>query len=193
MGPWPSNAGPDEAGEISIKLVCAKFDGPVQREQRTMAEQKGTFQAAQAGAVLLAADFAADRAGMAMPAFEPIGPAHQHLIRDQLGRIAQAWRDGDADVIATWMRPYLRDYARAYPLERESVMEDRVRRMVAAFKGGRVDFADGATAFEPIPGMNLVDCTGPTGAAVQVHRPATPPYNMWTVVGVRGDKVILFR
>ena len=192
---WTSTKEDSEGGEISFKLVLAEFRNILKMGEKVVAEATAAFVAAAPRTILLAGAFAGDPAPAPPPlhAFEPIGPGRQRQILDALDTVAGYWRSGDGDGIMRWMKPYLDDYVRAYPLESASRMEERVRRMVAAFSSEKVEFDRNQTLLDPVPGSNLVDCLGPRGAAVRIARAGAPDYDMWAVVGIRGGEVVLVR
>lgn len=193
-GLWQSNKEDSQAGDASLKLVKARFQNATLLEEQVILDQSGKFAACPPRTVLLSGTF--DVAGaLAPPAsgFEPVGPMQQAQILDKLEQIAAMWRVGDAAGLIDWMGRYLDDYVRAYPLETRNVMEERIARMVEAFRDQRLEFDRSMVLLDPLPGTNLVNCLGPEGAAVRISRARGPAYNMWAVVGIRNSKVVLVR
>ncbi len=194
-GLWSSTKEDDEGGEISLKLVLAEFRNSLKMNEKVVAEATAAFVGAAPRTILLASAFPGDPAP-APPRpqdYEPVGPGRQRQILDTLETVAGYWQSGDGDGLVRWMKPYIDDYIRAYPLESSGRMEDRIRRMAAAFASEKAEFDRNATLLDPIAGTNFVDCLGPRGAAVRVARGAGPDYDMWAVVGIRGGEVVLVR
>ncbi len=190
---WPSNAPDEEGGTMSMKLVRASFSGATSLGETVIFERSATFESSPPRAVLIAAEFASDQAGMSLPFFDPPGPDGRRLVIERLARVANDFRSGNGDGVVDWMSGYMADYVRAYPPETHEDMVARVLRMVGSFRGARVDFNPDQIRLEPIEGTHLIDCISPEGAAVRVQRENSPPYDMWSVVGIRDGKVALFR
>ncbi|NLR71806.1 hypothetical protein HGI47_13090 [Novosphingobium sp. ERN07] len=194
-GLWPSSKDDAEGGEGSLKLTEIRYANATKLDERTLFETAMPFDASPPRATLVTAQFTAAEAPAPPPTFgfDPIGPAERERILDRLEQVAGFWRTGNVAAILEWMRPYLNDYVRSYPLESAEAMESRVRRMAEAFARDVPEFDRTSTLIDPLPGTPFADCLSPRGAAVRVRRSQGPDYDMWAVVGIKGGEVVLVR
>lgn len=196
-GVFPSNAAAEDAGEIALKLLRKQFQGTSPVTEHVLVDVRSPFDKAPPGVPLATASFRVDDM-LALPdlaGFAPVTPALRPLVIAQLDRLADVWRRKDGEALLAWMDGYLHDYARAYPLETLATMRDRTARMMAGLTRGRwgIDYDPAQVRLDPCGDGRLLDCLSPAGAAIRLLRPGMPPYDFWTVVGVRDGKVVLVR
>lgn len=188
-----SNADPRSAGKLSLKVTKDRVNGATLLSSEVLIDEQVDFEAFIPGSTpVLRADFASEiGTGIDRTGLQPIGPAEEELIRARLERFHAAFLDGEVDALVAPLRPYFARYERAYEHVEDGDMASSFARMISAMTE-----AGASISFEPalntLRGGQLVDCLGPTGAAIQANASGFPTYDFWLVMGVRhGEAVVV--
>jgi hypothetical protein len=189
---WGSNADRDSPSNVTVKVTCDRiFNQQIVGSDTLIDEILSLERFPPPGEAVFRGSFdAALGSDIDMSGFSPIGPAEEQAIITRLQELADALQSRDAPVLIEALGSYFTRYENAYAHAERGEMAAAFERMLGGMADAGMQVRVDPRLYRRRGGM-LVDCLGPSGAAIRATGGSFPAYDFWLVMGVAHGKPVV--